>query len=93
MRMALIIVVLTAIAVGLVQFRREEVVLQHQIQQLQMELLHQRRENRALDVRLGRLTAVEALRTRAQEMGLALEGPGQLPAPDESLVPADQVLD
>jgi cell division protein FtsL len=79
-RIALVIVVLTAIAVGLVELRRQEVVCQHEIHKLAMELRSRRQESQALDVRLGALTAVEALRTRAQEMGLSLEGPVSTPA-------------
>jgi hypothetical protein len=75
MRIALVILLLTAIGVGLVEIRRQEVVFQHEIQQLTKDQVRLGQESWALDVRLGSLTAVEALRSRAQEMGLVLEGP------------------
>ncbi len=80
MRIAFVIVVLTAIAVGLVELRRQEVVFLHDAQRLEMKLLHQRQQSPALDLRLGRLTSVEALRARAQEMGIPLEAPGAVTA-------------
>jgi hypothetical protein len=84
MRIALVIVVLTAIAVGLVEIRRQEVVFQHEVQQLSKDQSRLGQESWALDVRLGSLTAVEALRARAQEMGIVLEAPGASPSSPQS---------
>ena len=93
MRIVLVIVTLTAIAVGLVELRRQEVVYQHEIHTLAMELRSRRQESQALDVRLGALTAVQALRTRAQEMGLELEAPVSSPSPGYSATPEESAND
>lgn len=84
MRIALVIVVLTAIAVGLVEIRRQEVFFQHEIQQLTKDQSRLGQESWAMDVRLGSLTAVEALRARAQEMGLIMEEPGATDSASQS---------
>lgn len=81
MRILLFILLLTAVAGGLVKLRRDEVVARHEIQQLQTRLFLQRRRLWDLDVRLGTLTAVDAIRTRAEEMGLTLVPPGEQDIP------------
>jgi hypothetical protein len=77
MRIAVVIVGLTAIAMGLMSLRREEVSYWHATQRLQGRLISQRRELSGLDCRWGELTAVDAVRNRAQDMGISLIPPGQ----------------
>jgi hypothetical protein len=77
MRIAFVIVGLTVIAMGLVTLRRDEVTDRHEIQRLQGRLIAQRRDLSEQDCRLGELTALAAVRNRAQDMGISLIPPGQ----------------
>lgn len=75
MRFAFVILSLAVIAAGVVRLRRDEVLTRHEIQRLQGRQLLQRRRLWDLDVRLGALTAVNAVTIRAEEMGLTLVAP------------------
>lgn len=72
MRMAFIIIGLTVIAVGLVHIRRREVVLRHEIQQMQSEHTSLRREIWDRQVRLGHLMAPREVKQRSETMALDL---------------------
>lgn len=75
MRTAVVIAALTLLGLGLVKMRRDEAAALHEIQQLSRQLTRQRRQLWDLDYRLGELTSVQALRTRAQEMGVVMAPP------------------
>lgn len=72
MRIAFIIIGLTAIAVGLVHIRRQEVALGYEIQQLQSRHISLRREIWSRQVRMGHLMAPRAVRQRSEVMALEL---------------------
>ncbi len=72
MRIAFIIIGLTAIAVGLVHIRRQEVVLRHEIQRMQSEHTTLRRELWDRQVRIGHLMAPRAVQQRSKTMALDL---------------------
>ena len=78
MRTAFIIIGLTAIAVGLVHIRRQEVVLRHEIQRMQSEHTALRREIWDRQVQIGHLLAPRAVKQRSETMALDLTT--QLPA-------------
>ncbi|NQU75137.1 MAG: hypothetical protein HQ546_02340 [Planctomycetes bacterium] len=83
MRIAFVIVILAVIAASLVTFRSQEAVTRHEIQCLQAQLIEQRHGQWDLDVSLGVLTAVEAVRERADKMGLTLVPPGTQEGPQD----------
>ncbi len=87
MRIAFAIVGLTAVALGLVACRHEEIAAQHQIHRLQSRLLSQRSTLWDLDVRLGDLTAIDAVAARAQDFDLRMLRPDLQP-----VGPAEEVL-
>ncbi|HOD81647.1 MAG: hypothetical protein BWX88_01871 [Planctomycetes bacterium ADurb.Bin126] len=72
MRLGIIIIALAAIAVALVQVRREEMVARHRLQTLRAAQVKIRRALWEQQVRLGELTAPRAVRHRAAEMALGL---------------------
>lgn len=72
MRLALIIALLTAIAVGLVHVRRAEIGARHEAQRLQLRQVRLRRQLWAQQGRLGRLTAPRRVRQRVRDMGLEM---------------------
>ena len=72
MRMSLVIVVLAAIAVGLVQIRREKIRARHEIQQMRARQVLVRRRLWDQDVRIGQLTTPERIRNRVRCMGLEM---------------------
>lgn len=72
MRIAFIIIGLTAIAVGLVHVRRREVALRYEIQRMQSEHTSLRREIWDRQVRLGHLMAPREIRQRSETMALDL---------------------
>lgn len=76
MRVALIILCMTAVALTLVRLRRERVMVQYEVQRHQQRLIEQRREFGVVDVELGMLTSPDRLRARARSFGLALAPPG-----------------
>ncbi|MFW5841348.1 MAG: hypothetical protein ACOCZE_12275 [Planctomycetota bacterium] len=57
----MIILAIAAIAVALVQLRRQEIAVQHEIQQLQVRRVALRREVAKREVRIGELTTPETL--------------------------------
>jgi len=77
MRIAFSIVCLAAIGLTLVACRHEEVSTQHEIQRLQGRLVVQRRRLWDLDVRMGRLTSLQALDSRAETLHTRLLAPHQ----------------
>ncbi len=79
----MVIVMLTAIAVGMVELRRQEVVMRHEAQEWNAELHRQRQLAYGLDVRLGDLTSPQALLNRKQEMGIPMEAPSSSPVSHE----------
>ena len=72
MRIAVIILALTAIAVSLVHLRRADVAVQHEIQCIQSEHVKLRREIWHEKMELGHLQAPEAMRSRIEQMALEL---------------------
>ncbi len=71
MRFVLVIVSLTAIALGLIHLRGAELSERHQIQQLEYQYrVEMRRKLWDQQVRLGYLVAPGQVRRRADEMGL-----------------------
>ena len=76
MRLAAVIVILAAIAVGLVHVRRAETIDRHQIQRLQLHRARLRRTLWDQQVRLGYLTAPGQIRRRSQKMALDLNEEG-----------------
>ena len=72
MRLGIVIIVLAAIAVGLVQIRRAEMTTRHQIQSLRSAQVKIRRTLWGQQVRMGELTAPQQVRRRAAEMALGL---------------------
>jgi len=72
MRLGFVIIVLAAMAVGLVQIRREEMTARHQIQSLRAAQVKIRRTLWEQQVRMGELTAPQTVRRRAAEMALGL---------------------
>jgi hypothetical protein len=75
--MAFAIVCLAAIGLTLVVCRHAEVSAQHEIHQLQARLVAQRRQLWALDVTMGRLTSLQALEARSEDMHTRLLQPHQ----------------
>ena len=73
MRLAFIIVCLTAIGVGLVHIRREEVALHHEVQSKQSRHVELRREIWDRQVRLGHMTTPRNIRHRAEVLGLDID--------------------
>jgi hypothetical protein len=69
-RLAFIIVCLAAIGVGLVQIRRSELNLRHEIQLLQLQQVSLRRTLWDQEVRLGERTALGEVRLKTQAWGL-----------------------
>ena len=72
MRLAIVIVSVTAIAVGLVHLRRTEIATRHRIRRLSAEQVRLRRALWDQQVRLGELTAPARVQQRAEEMALGL---------------------
>jgi neutral trehalase len=75
-RIAAIIVALTAIAVGLVHIRRAEVTARYEAQRFRLRQAEIRRILWDQEVRLGDLTAPGELRRRASELSIDLS-PGR----------------
>jgi hypothetical protein len=84
MRIALIILGLTVIAVGLVHLRRQEVLVRHEIQRLESEHARTRREVWRREVELAKTFSPEEIRRRAKAMALEMTGDGQSLLPSES---------
>ncbi|MCK5113423.1 MAG: hypothetical protein KAR11_01520 [Phycisphaerae bacterium] len=74
MRLAFIIVCLTAIGVGLVHIRRREIALRHEVQSKQSQHIVLRREIWDRQVRLGHMTTPQSIRHRAEILGLDIDG-------------------
>lgn len=72
MRFAMVIVSLTAIALGLIHLRRAELVARYQIQQIEDRQEQLRRRLQGQQVRLSRLVAPAEVRRRAEERSLGL---------------------
>lgn len=72
-RMLLIVVALCGIAVGLVQLRRTETAVRHDIQRLELRRVAVRRSLWDQQVRLNVRTAPSEVRRRAERMALDLE--------------------
>ncbi len=70
MRIAVVIILLAAIAVGVVNIRRMELSARHQMRLLEMRCRKLRRQLDGQEVDLGRLVALDEVRRRAEEMGL-----------------------
>lgn len=64
MRLIMIILVLTAIAVGLIHLRRSEIAVRHEIQQVQIERIELRRNLADQEVRIGHLVAPRSVQRR-----------------------------
>ena len=79
MRIAVIILAMGVIAAGLVKLRRDEVVAQHQSQELYLQLNAQRRTLSEQNARLGDLRAPWAVEARAQDMGVSFNPQGVTP--------------
>lgn len=77
MRMAFAIVCLTAIGLTLVVCRHAEVSAHREIHQFQAHLVAQRRQLWGLDVTMGRLTSLQALEARSEDMHTRLLQPHQ----------------
>lgn len=75
MRLAIIIISLTAIAVALIHMRRAELSMNCETQRLQMEQVTLRRTVWDQQVRLGRLLAPSEVKRRSEEMALDLVVP------------------
>jgi hypothetical protein len=75
MRLAIIIVALTAIAVTLIHLRRGELAMACETQRLQMEQVTLRRTMWDQQVRLGRLLAPPEVKRRSEEMALDMVVP------------------
>ncbi len=71
-RIGLVIVLLAAMAVGLVHIRRSEMYVRHEIQRLSQQQILLRRKLWDQQVHLGYLTAPATIRSRADEMALGL---------------------
>lgn len=72
MRLTLIILGLTAIALGVVHLRREELAVRHDMQRLESRHAEVRRDLWAREVEIGHLTTPQAIRYRAEVMALDL---------------------
>ena len=72
MRLGIIIIALAAIAVALVQIRRDEMIARHRLQTVRAAQVKIRRTLWEQQVRLGELTAPRVVRHRAAEMALGL---------------------
>jgi hypothetical protein len=70
MRFALVIASLAAIAVGLIQIRRTELTTRHEIQRLASLEVTLRRRLWDQQMEIGCLTAPQAVRMRAEAMGI-----------------------
>ncbi len=68
MRFGAVILILAALAVALTHLRRQEVLLRHEIQQLQSRQVQLRRKLWDQQVRLGYLTAPDRMQRRLQEL-------------------------
>ena len=86
MRLALIIVCLTSIAVARVHLRRSQLLVRHDQQEQANRQIELRRALWDQQVRLGYQTAPDRIRQRAQEM--ALQRAAQAPAPGAPATPA-----
>lgn len=75
MRMAMFILVLAAIATGLVAIRKDELVTNHQTRRLQARLYEQDKELSRQKAERAYLKAPQAVRRRAVEQGVALDPP------------------
>jgi len=67
-RIAVVIVALAAVAVALVQVRRREITVRHEIQRLQTQQVSLRRTLWDQQARLGYLTAPKEIRRRMAEV-------------------------
>ena len=72
MRIAFVIVSLTAIALGLVHLRREEVAMRREMQQVQSEHAKVRREIWDRQMRIGDMLTPQAIRFRSEVMALEM---------------------
>jgi hypothetical protein len=88
MRMLLLIAALCGIAVGLVQLRRAETAVRHDIQRLQLREVSVRRTLWDQQVRLNHYTAPEQVRRRAHRMALDLRDGEPAPPSYARLSPA-----
>ncbi|MBS3734978.1 MAG: hypothetical protein KGY99_08620 [Phycisphaerae bacterium] len=79
MRIAVIILALTSIAVGLVTLRGRELRYRHQAQQLEMRRRALRPAIWRHEARIRRLVAAEAVNNRAVAMGLYRQGDRRRP--------------
>ena len=75
MRLAIIIIGVTAIAVTLIHMRRAELAMNCEMQRLQMEQVTLRRTLWDQQVRLGHLLAPSEVKRRSDEMSLNLVVP------------------
>lgn len=75
MRLAIIIVALTAIAVTLIHMRRAELSMNCEMQRLQLEQVSLRRTLWDQQVRLGKVLAPPEVKRRSDEMALDLVVP------------------
>ncbi|MFW6132427.1 MAG: hypothetical protein ACOC8F_00920 [Planctomycetota bacterium] len=81
MRIAVVILSLTVIAVALVTLRGRELRYRHQTQQLEMRRRSLRPEIWRREARIRRLVAAEAVRRRAVAMGLRWRPRGERDTP------------
>ena len=79
MRLILIIVLLGAVAVGLVQIRRAETVTRYRTQQIRSTRMRLQRVLWDQQIDLANLTAPAEIRHRAEEMALNLTDKSQRP--------------
>ena len=70
MRLAFVIVALAAVAVGLVQLRRREIGIRHEIQQIRLKRVALRRTLWDQQVRLGYLTGPQQINRRVEDSPL-----------------------
>lgn len=76
MRMGLVILLLTGMAVALVHIRRAEVSTRHEIQRLRMRQVTLRRRLWDQQIRVSVLTSPHEVRERVKRMKLKLVRPG-----------------
>jgi len=77
MRLGAIILLVAAVAVTVVQFRRAQTVARHRILQLQHDRVRLRRELQDQQVVLARKTTPAQVRRRAEQMGIPLVSRGE----------------
>lgn len=77
MRMGLVILLLTGMAVALVHIRRAEVSTRHEIQRLRMRQVALRRKLWDQQIHVSVLTSPQEVRKRVERMKLKLVRPGE----------------